>query len=65
MNFELSPQASAYPAEDARALLSRLYREIGVAAVAAALDVPARSAEPGRLMVSDIPAVLRDKVRAA
>jgi hypothetical protein len=28
-----------HPAEDARALLARLYREIGVSAVAAALDL--------------------------
>ncbi len=35
----LSNDAFAPPAEDARDLLARLYREIGIAAVAAALEV--------------------------
>lgn len=36
-----APAHAIVPDEDARALLTRLYREIGISAVAAALDVTA------------------------
>ena len=62
MNIEV-PQRPAVPAtEDARALLSRLYREIGVTAVAVALDVPLRTANYNRPSVQDIPVILRAAV---
>ncbi len=50
------------PTEDARALLERLYREIGVAAVAAALeiDVPREAPRPARVAEAK-----PDRVRAA
>ena len=42
------PQLSAPPMEDARDLLARLCRELGVAAVAAELQIPEESEyEPG------------------
>ena len=46
--FEL-PQTMPQAKEDARALLARLYREIGISAVSAALhlqDVPATERKP-------------------
>jgi hypothetical protein len=36
----------AAPKEDARDLLARLYREIGIAAVAAALEIPSQDPAP-------------------
>ena len=50
---------------EARELLSRLYREIGLAAVAAALETPVLSEAPRRPSVRDIPVVLRGVDRAA
>jgi hypothetical protein len=43
-------QFNTFPAatEDARALLARLYREIGVSAVAAALDLEIATEAPSR-----------------
>lgn len=66
MSFE-SPAQSPLPQTDgdARALLARLYREIGVAAVAAALQAPAPSTPRHRPSVRDIPAVLRERDKAA
>jgi hypothetical protein len=66
MNEEATPASPPPASEDARALLMRLYREIGIAAVAAALQVPAREPTHRRPSVDDIPAVLRgeDKVAA-
>ncbi len=41
-------------------LLSRLYREIGISAVAAALEATARKPQQSAPSRTDIPAVLRD-----
>ena len=41
-------------------LLSRLYREIGISAVAAALEATARKPQKSAPSRNDIPAVLRD-----
>jgi hypothetical protein len=41
-------------------LLSRLYREIGISAVAAALEATARKPQKSAPNRKDIPAVLRD-----
>ncbi|MGA7385500.1 MAG: hypothetical protein WBW81_12640 [Methylocella sp.] len=41
-------------------LLSRLYREIGISAVAAALEATARKPQKSAPSRKDIPAVLRD-----
>ena len=53
------------PTQDARDLIARLYREIGISAVAAALQLPAKKAEPYRPALKDIPAILRGEDRAA
>lgn len=70
-----SPQQSPVEAplrkvQDARDLLTHLYREIGIAAVAAALQMRADKQEalrPGgqRPKVRDIPAFMRGDDRAA
>jgi|GEM_PF-1577778 hypothetical protein len=48
----------AAPKEDARDLLARLYREIGIAAVAAALEIPeaapAHSVQTLEQQISDV-----------
>jgi hypothetical protein len=54
-----APQNSAAPA-GARDLISRLYREIGISAVAAALEATARKPQKPTTARKDIPAVLRD-----
>ncbi|MDB5648544.1 MAG: hypothetical protein JWL62_64 [Hyphomicrobiales bacterium] len=54
------------PVEDARALQARLYREIGISAVAAALqmrDAPVEEYKPRS--IEDIPAILRGHDLAA
>lgn len=50
---------------DARALLARLYREIGVSAVASALQIQVKEPVKRRPSVDDIPVVLRDVDKAA
>lgn len=52
--------------EDARDLQARLYREIGISAVAAALRFIAQP-DPGQAVpvARDVPAVLRDEPKAA
>lgn len=67
MSHEAFPLTSSRvsPREDARDLLTRLYREIGISAVAAALHVSAQSPERPRPSVKDIPAILRSEDKAA
>ena len=60
-----APRAVQQPARDAQTLLARLYREIGLAAVAAALQTPDSRDAPRRPSVRDIPAELRETSRAA
>ena len=55
-NFPQKAAASNRPAD----LLSRLYREIGISAVAAALEATARKPQKSAPSRNDIPAVLRD-----
>jgi hypothetical protein len=45
--------------------LARLYRDIGIAAVAAALELPAPKPKQQRVAAKDIPAILRDVGMAA
>jgi hypothetical protein len=53
------PQADA--ATRPRDLLSRLYREIGISAVAAALEATARTTQrPSQKQRKEIPAILRN-----
>jgi hypothetical protein len=52
-------QPTAAP-NGARDLISRLYREIGISAVAAALEATARKPQKPAPSRKDIPAVLRD-----
>jgi hypothetical protein len=52
-------QKSAVPA-GARDLISRLYREIGISAVAAALEATARKPQKPSPNHKDMPAILRD-----
>lgn len=62
-NQGVEPQSQA----GARALLTKLYREIGISAVAAALEV-SRLPDPGadkEVAVRDVPAVLRGHDLAA
>ena len=64
------PQVSQNTHKDARDLLTQLYREIGLSAVAAALQVRSDRHEilqPGgiRPRVKDMPAFLREDDRAA
>lgn len=48
-----------------RDLLARLYREIGISAVAAALESSvAKPPKPAQILKSEIPAVLRDEEAA-
>lgn len=56
-------QKSAAP-NGARDLISRLYREIGISAVAAALEATARKPQKSPPNRKDIPAVLRDEEAA-
>lgn len=56
-------QKSAAP-NGARDLISRLYREIGISAVAAALEATARKPQKSPPSRKDIPAVLRDEEAA-
>jgi hypothetical protein len=53
------PQEAAAPNRPTD-LLSRLYREIGISAVAAALEVTAHKPQKPAPIRKDIPAVLRD-----
>ncbi len=62
--FNNNPHPSS-PTADARDLLTRLYREIGITAVAAALEVRKPNASMRRPSVADIPAVLRKVGQAA
>jgi hypothetical protein len=51
--------------EDVHDLQLRLYREIGISAVAAALNVSAeRQNTPAERRLADLPAVLRDDLAA-
>ena len=50
---------------DARDLQALLYREIGISAVAAALQVQIDCPEPKIINQRDIPAILRDESLAA
>jgi hypothetical protein len=53
------------PQEDARDLLSRLYREIGISAVAAALELTThKSAPKAELTAEQMPAILKDDMAA-
>lgn len=71
MPIQESPvEAPLRKVQDARDLLTHLYREIGIAAVAAALQMRADKQDalrPGgqRLKVKDIPAFMRGEDRAA
>jgi hypothetical protein len=66
MSHESFPQRPVpRPTQDARDLLVRLYREIGISAVAAALQIPERQPEQRRPSVKDIPAILRGEDKAA
>ncbi len=65
VEFPRQPAVSRPQNQDARDLLARLYREIGLAAVAAELRLPARETAPRSPAVRDIPAVLRGADRAA
>jgi hypothetical protein len=56
-------QKSAAP-NGARDLISRLYREIGISAVAAALEATARKPQKPLPSRKDIPAVLRSEEAA-
>ncbi len=55
-NIPQNAAASNRPAD----LISRLYREIGISAVAAALEATARKPQKPAPSCKDIPAVLRD-----
>jgi hypothetical protein len=55
-----SPEDSAH----ARDLLARLYREIGISAVAAALQVPMPKADPDAEKRRELPAILRKDLAA-
>jgi hypothetical protein len=61
----LQPKHQPEGSHDARDLLARLYREIGISAVAAALQVPERKPEPARIDPRNIPGVLRGNDIAA
>lgn len=61
-NFS-EPQSSARPQD----MLAHLYREIGISAVAAALDVMAKPAPSKKVESLDerrLPAILRDNIAA-
>lgn len=62
-------QPAATPAQDARCQLARLYREIGISAVAAALHMnhlaTVEERERLRLAGHDVPAILREDDLAA
>ena len=58
---EFSPErVPPQPTQDARDLLARLYREIGISAVAAALDLRDPKAEETSV-TDEIPVVLRNE----
>ena len=58
---EFSPErVPPQPTQDARDLLARLYREIGISAVAAALEIREPKAEE-KSVADVIPAVLRNE----
>lgn len=66
MSYEVpATRPAIQSAHDAQSLLARLYREIGLAAVAAALETPRTREAPRRPSVRDLPAVLRETSRAA
>lgn len=56
-------QAIQHP-EHARDLLARLYREIGISAVAAALQIPVPKADPEMDQRRDVPPMLRKELAA-
>jgi hypothetical protein len=60
------PQQTNAPdnSQHARDLLARLYREIGISAVAAALQIPTPKSETGLESRRDIPAMLRKDLAA-
>ncbi len=59
-----SPKPAA-PQNGPHDLLSRLYREIGISAVAAALELSVRKPQkPAQIQKQDLPAILRDSEAA-
>lgn len=62
-----TPRAASEQIRDARDLLTRLYREIGISAVAAALEVRKERPVPARpaVAVLQTPATQGDHTRAA
>ena len=64
MNTDKHLQRPVTPqTQDARDLLARLYREIGISAVAAALQITEKKEEP-RSISQDIPISLRNDIAA-
>jgi hypothetical protein len=57
------PQVTAKE-RDALDTLARLYREIGISAVAAALEIPQREPERAPVSVEHLPAILRGDLAA-
>jgi hypothetical protein len=55
-----APKTSEHP----RDLLARLYREIGISAVAAALQIPTKKTDTGIEQRREIPAMLREDLAA-
>jgi hypothetical protein len=63
MTADRPTQTSAtQPTQHARDLLARLYREIGISAVAAALQIPEQKAAPQTK--HELPAILRKDLAA-
>jgi hypothetical protein len=60
MNTDQSVPQKTAASNGPRDLISRLYREIGISAVAAALEATARKPQKPPQSRMDIPAVLRD-----
>jgi hypothetical protein len=66
MTKEVVTQSPAAPNKGASDLLARLYREIGISAVAAALQMSVQKPEkPARPDPASLPAILRDEDIAA
>lgn len=60
MNLEdLLKRPVPQPTQDARDLQTMLYREIGISAVAAALNATSESRKPREEPVHELPAILR------
>jgi hypothetical protein len=68
MTDKPAPASAQLPVEDARDLLMRLYRDIGISALAAALEVarlPAPEDVRSDAQIHDLPGILRDHELAA